>query len=73
MTPRLTLSIFLSLFAATVLVTTPLAVAAKKTVWCAVEKKSGDYTADCFKTKSECNAFIQKKGASKFECGANNG
>ncbi len=73
MTPRLTLSIFLSLFAATVLVATPFAVSAKKSVWCAVEKKTGDYTADCFKTKSECNAFIQKKGASKFECGANNG
>ena len=73
MTSRLTLSIFLSLCAAIVLVATPLAVSAKKTVLCAVEKKSGDYTADCFKTKSECNAFIQKKGASKFECGANNG
>lgn len=73
MTPRLTLSIFLSLCAATVLVATPFAVSAKKSVWCAVEKKTGDYTADCFKTKSECSAFVQKKGASKFECGANNG
>ncbi len=67
------LPVYFSLLVAAAFVVAPMAASAKKTVWCAVEKKSGDYTADCFKTKSECNTFVQKKGASKFECGANNG
>lgn len=41
---------------------------AKKTQWCIVDKKSGDYTSDCFKTREECQKKAGKKG-SAFSCG----
>ncbi|MFM1879928.1 MAG: hypothetical protein RLZZ344_162 [Pseudomonadota bacterium] len=41
---------------------------AKKTQWCIVDKKSGDYTSDCFKTREECQKKAGKKGSS-FGCG----
>ncbi len=41
---------------------------AKKTQWCIVDKKSGDYTSDCYKTREECQKRAGKKG-SGFGCG----
>ena len=43
---------------------------AKKTQWCIVDKKSGDYSSDCFKTREECQKRAAKKG-SGFGCGVN--
>jgi hypothetical protein len=47
----------------------PMAAQAKKTHWCAVEKKTGDYTSNCFPKKEECLKFVEKKGGGKMECG----
>lgn len=41
---------------------------AKKTQWCVVDKKSGEYTSDCYKTREECQKRAGKKG-SGFACG----
>ena len=41
---------------------------AKKTQWCIIDKKSGDYTSDCFKTREDCQKKADKKG-SAFGCG----
>ncbi|MBM3375316.1 MAG: hypothetical protein FJY35_04400 [Betaproteobacteria bacterium] len=62
-------AIFISAFFATVFFIggTQLAYA-KKTQWCIVDKKSGDYTSDCFKTREECQKRAEKKG-SGFGCG----
>jgi hypothetical protein len=45
---------------------------AKKTQWCIIDKKSGDYTSDCFKTREECQKKAEKKG-SAFSCGVSYG
>jgi len=47
----------------------PMAAQAKKTQWCAVEKKTGDYTSNCFPKKEECLKYVEKKGGGKMECG----
>lgn len=38
------------------------AIAQNKSMWCMVDKKSGDFTSSCFKTKGECTREARKKG-----------
>jgi hypothetical protein len=55
----------------------PSTALAKKTpVWCVVDQKSGDYSSDCHKVKSDCERAARetaKKKGSRFICGANTG
>jgi hypothetical protein len=53
-----------------------IAFAKKNTVWCVVDQKSGDYSSDCHKVKSDCEKAARetaKKKGGRFTCGANMG
>lgn len=52
------------------------ALAMKTPVWCVVDQKSGDYSSDCHKLKSDCEKAARetaKKKGGRFNCGANTG
>jgi hypothetical protein len=53
-----------------------IALAKKPPLWCVVDQKSGDYSSDCHKLKSDCEkAALEtaKKKGGRFICGANTG
>lgn len=53
-----------------------IAFAKKNTVWCVVDQKSGDYSSECHKVKSDCEKAARdmaKKKGGRFTCGANMG
>ena len=53
-----------------------IALAKKTPLWCVVDQKSGDYSSDCHKVKSDCEKAARetaKKKGGRFICGANMG
>jgi hypothetical protein len=38
------------------------AIAKNKSIWCMVDKKSGDFSSSCYKTKEQCMKEARKKG-----------
>jgi hypothetical protein len=50
------------MFGAGFLTTEAIAKAKAKSIWCMVDKKSGDFSSSCYKTKEQCMKEALKKG-----------